>query len=67
MLTTDECLQYQLFVNKYQRYLYSLIGSYLARRCISAGSRVLDLGTGPGDLSREILIGRKINHIFASS
>jgi ubiquinone/menaquinone biosynthesis C-methylase UbiE len=55
MLTTQECIQYQLFVNKYQKYLYSLIGSYLARCFIHDGFRVLDLGTGPGDLSREIL------------
>lgn len=56
MLSKIECELYLQFINRHQRYLYSLLGNYLCRRVDSPKPKVLDLGTGPGYLSQEILL-----------
>ncbi len=55
MLTRDECLLYKCFVDKYQPYLYPLLGARLARLYGRSGGRVIDMGTGPGYLAVQLV------------
>lgn len=53
MLTPIECQEYRSFVERYQSYIYPLLGAHIARMLGNVG-RVIDLGTGPGYLSAEL-------------
>jgi ubiquinone/menaquinone biosynthesis C-methylase UbiE len=54
MLSSAECRQYQVFVEKYQPYLYPLLGARFARLYGRRGGRIIDMGTGPGYLTAEL-------------
>lgn len=54
MLTAEDCVTYQQFVDKYQAYIYPLFGAKIARTYTRKGGRIIDMGTGPGYLSAEL-------------
>lgn len=53
MLSRDDCLLYQRFVEDHQAYIYPLLGATMARG-VRPGARIVDMGTGPGHLSVEL-------------
>jgi ubiquinone/menaquinone biosynthesis C-methylase UbiE len=54
MLSASECRLYATFVDKYQPYLYPLLGARIARIYGRQGGRIVDMGTGPGYLTAEL-------------
>ena len=54
MITAEECRTYKEFVDKYQAYIYPLLGARIAREYGREGGKVIDMGTGPGLLSAEL-------------
>lgn len=54
MLTPDECHAYKRFVDKYQWYVYPLLGARICRMYGRQGGRIIDMGTGPGYLTAEL-------------
>lgn len=55
MLTASECRLYKSFVDRYQPYLYQLIGARAAREYGRRGGRIIDMGTGPGYLTAQLV------------
>jgi ubiquinone/menaquinone biosynthesis C-methylase UbiE len=55
MLTRDECFLYKYFIDKYQPYLYPLLGARVARMYGRRGGRIIDMGTGPGCLAAQLV------------
>lgn len=54
MITKEECRIYKEFVDKYQAYVYPLLGARIAREYGRQGGRIIDMGTGPGFLTTEL-------------
>lgn len=54
MITAEECYVYKEFVDKYQSYLYPLIGARLSRLYPNIKGVIVDMGTGPGYLSIQL-------------
>ncbi|WP_206923012.1 class I SAM-dependent methyltransferase [Alicyclobacillus suci] len=55
MLSPEACYTYKRFVDKYQKYIYPLLAANLHRRYGKSSGRVIDMGTGPGYLTGELL------------
>lgn len=54
MITANECLQYKEFVDKYQSYLYPLLGARISKFYNKSTGKIIDMGTGPGYLSVQL-------------
>ncbi|REJ07944.1 class I SAM-dependent methyltransferase [Halobacillus trueperi] len=54
MITSDECILYKEFVDKYQSYLYPLMGANISKYYNPMNEVILDMGTGPGYLSIQL-------------
>ncbi|HGE7613865.1 SAM-dependent methyltransferase [Bacillus thuringiensis] len=54
MITANECLQYKEFVDKYQSYLYPLLGAKISKFYNKSTGKIIDMGTGPGYLSVQL-------------
>ncbi|EPZ37549.1 class I SAM-dependent methyltransferase [Anoxybacillus ayderensis] len=54
MITAEECVLYKEFVEKYQGYLYPLLGARLARDYNKINGIIIDMGTGPGYLTTQL-------------
>lgn len=54
MITDEECRSYKEFVDKYQAYIYPLLGARIARQYGREGGKLIDMGTGPGYLTAEL-------------
>ncbi|MEI9997378.1 MAG: class I SAM-dependent methyltransferase [Rhizomicrobium sp.] len=65
MLTAAECDAYDGFVRRYQEFLYPLLAVNLLRRVGRMSGKFLDLGVGPGYLTRE-LARRATGDIYAA-
>ncbi|MFD1888418.1 class I SAM-dependent methyltransferase [Paenibacillus wenxiniae] len=55
MITKNECFTYKEFVDKYQSYLYPMLGAHISRLYNRQGGIIIDMGTGPGYLSSELV------------
>lgn len=54
MITAEECRTYKEFVEKYQAYIYPLLGARVTREYGRVGGIQIDMGTGPGFLTTEL-------------
>jgi ubiquinone/menaquinone biosynthesis C-methylase UbiE len=54
VITKQECLLYKRFVDRYQPFLYPLLGARFARTYGRTGGTIIDMGTGPGYLTAEL-------------
>ena len=65
MITTAECYTYKEFVDKYQSYLYPLLGANLSRHYKYINGNIIDMGTGPGYLSCQLAkrTGQKVHAV----
>ena len=54
MITANECFQYKEFVDKYQSYLYPLLGAKISKFYNKSTGKIIDMGTGPGYLSVQL-------------
>lgn len=59
MLTASECSTYRDFVDKYQLYLYKMLGGRVCRALPEDVETIVDLGTGPGYLTSELALRTK--------
>jgi ubiquinone/menaquinone biosynthesis C-methylase UbiE len=54
MISRQECLLYKQYVDRYQPYLYPLLGARFSRMYGRTGGTIIDMGTGPGYLTAEL-------------
>ncbi|HKE14638.1 MAG TPA: class I SAM-dependent methyltransferase [Kofleriaceae bacterium] len=56
MLTREDCFTYWDFVDRYQSYVFPLLGARMTRMIgrVDSSAHLIDMGTGPGYLSVEL-------------